>query len=41
MVLLLTGSVEGAKRQVFEYLEKFLQYEWLWKDDKRPPTRRS
>ena len=34
MVLLLTGSVEGAKRQVFEYLEKFLQYEWLWKDNK-------
>ena len=34
MVLLLTGSVEGAKRQVFEYLEKFLQYDWLWKDNK-------
>ena len=34
MVLLLTGSFEGAKRQVYEYLETFLQYEWLWKDNK-------
>lgn len=34
MVLLLTGSVEGAKRQVYDYLETFLQYEWLWKDNK-------
>lgn len=33
-VLLLTGSFEGAKRQVYEYLETFLQYEWLWKDNK-------
>ena len=30
MVLLLTGSIEGAKRQVFDYLETFLQYDWLW-----------
>ena len=34
MVLLLTGSVEGAKRQVFEYLETFSRYDWLWKDNK-------
>ena len=34
MVLLLTGAMEGAKRQVFEYLERFLQYDWLWKDNK-------
>ena len=34
MVLLLTGSFEGAKRQVYEYLDTFLQYEWLWKDNK-------
>ena len=33
-MLLLAGSVEGAKRQVYEYLETFLQYEWLWKDNK-------
>ena len=34
MVLLLTGSVEGAKRQVYDYLETFMQYEWLWKENK-------
>eukprot|EP00965_Chrysotila_dentata_P208102 6184516-Pleurochrysis_carterae.AAC.1 len=33
-VLLLTGSVEGAKRQVWEYLSGFSRYEWLWKADK-------
>ena len=32
VVLLLTGSVEGAKRQVYDYLETFMQYEWLWKE---------
>ena len=31
MVLLLTGSVEGAKRQVYDYLEAFSKYQWLWK----------
>ena len=26
-------QVEGAKRQVFEYLQTFMKYEWLWKED--------
>ena len=29
-VLLLTGSMEGAKRQVYSYLSSFDKYEWLW-----------
>lgn len=33
-ILLLTGSVEGSKRQVLEYLETFTRYEFLWVDDK-------
>ena len=33
VVLLLTGSIEGAKRQVFEYLRTFTKYDYLWKDD--------
>jgi dynein heavy chain len=33
MVLLLTGSIEGTKNQVMEYLETFRQYDWLWKND--------
>ena len=35
MVLLLTGSVEGAKREVMRYLSTFMKYEWLWTLDKR------
>ena len=31
MALALTGSVEGAKRQVHEYLGTFAKYNWLWK----------
>jgi dynein heavy chain len=34
VVLLLTGAVEGAKRQVYEYLETFTKYNFLWQDDK-------
>ena len=34
MVLLLTGSMEGLKRQVFEYLTTFKQYDWLWQGSK-------
>mmetsp|Transcript_22862 Transcript_22862/g.57026 ORF Transcript_22862/g.57026 Transcript_22862/m.57026 type:complete len:4419 (+) Transcript_22862:2-13258(+) len=30
-VLLLTGSIEGAKRQVYDYLLTFIKYDWLWK----------
>ena len=33
MVLLLTGSIEGTKAQVLEYMESFRQYDWLWKND--------
>ena len=33
-VLLLTGSVEGSKRQVLEYLETYKRYEFLWTMDK-------
>eukprot|EP00960_Hanusia_phi_P069522 767109-Hanusia_phi.AAC.3 len=35
VVLLLTGSVEGTKKQVHDYLQTFLQYEHLWKMDKQ------
>ena len=34
MVLLLTGSMEGLKRQVLEYLTTFKQYDWLWHGNK-------
>ena len=34
MVLLLTGSMEGAKRQVFDYLKTFRAYDWLWQGSK-------
>jgi len=34
VVLLLTGSIEGSKRQVLEYLQAFRKYDYLWKDDK-------
>ena len=33
-VLLLTGSMEGAKRQVHEYLATFRAYDWLWQGNK-------
>lgn len=33
-VLLLTGSVEGSKRQVLEYLETYKRFEFLWTMDK-------
>ena len=35
VVLLLTGSVEGTKKQVNDYLQTFMQYEFLWKMDKQ------
>ena len=34
MVLLLTGSIEGTKQQVNEYMESFRQYDWLWQNDR-------
>eukprot|EP00941_MAST-03F_sp_MAST-3F-sp1_P001388 g1388.t1 len=33
-VLLLTGSIQGTKNQVREYLNDFHKYDWLWKQDK-------
>lgn len=33
VVLLLTGSVQGTKNQVSEYLAGFRKYDWLWKDN--------
>ena len=35
VVLLLTGSIEGVKRQVHEYLHTFVKYDYLWRDDKK------
>lgn len=34
VVLLLTGSVHGLKREVMDYLGYFRKYEALWKEDK-------
>lgn len=34
VVLLLTGSVQGVRNQVNEYLQTFHNYDWLWRDDK-------
>ena len=32
--LLLTGSIQGLKTQVNNYLQRFYKYQWLWCDDK-------
>mmetsp|Transcript_13743 Transcript_13743/g.31844 ORF Transcript_13743/g.31844 Transcript_13743/m.31844 type:complete len:4493 (+) Transcript_13743:136-13614(+) len=34
VVLFLTGSVEGTKKQVHDYLSTFTKYQFLWKDEK-------
>ncbi|KAJ0399007.1 hypothetical protein P43SY_008327 [Pythium insidiosum] len=34
VVLLLTGSVQGLRNNVTEYLNSFKQYEWLWMEQK-------
>jgi dynein heavy chain len=34
VVLLLTGSVQGTKNQVTEFLDDFKKYDWMWKEDK-------
>jgi len=34
VALLLTGSIQGIRNTVAEYLDSFKQYDWLWKDDK-------
>ena len=33
--LMLTGAVEGTKKQVHEYLQTFLRYDFLWKEEKK------
>jgi dynein heavy chain len=33
VVLLVTGSVQGAKVRVKEFVDGFAKYDWLWKDD--------
>jgi len=35
VVLLLTGSIEGVKRQVHEYIHTFVKFDYLWKDNKK------
>ena len=35
VVLLLTGAIEGTKRQVVEYLHSLSKYDYLWRDDKK------
>lgn len=32
MILLLTGSIEGTKNLVNTFLDRYISYEWLWKD---------
>jgi dynein heavy chain, axonemal len=34
VVLMLTGSIEGTKNAVKNYLETFTKYQWMWKEDK-------
>jgi dynein heavy chain len=34
VILLLTGSIQGTKNSVSEYLAGFSKYDWLWKDEK-------
>ncbi len=31
VILLLTGSVQGTKNKINEFLESFESYSWLWK----------
>jgi dynein heavy chain len=33
--LMLTGAVEGIKKQVHDYLHTFIRYDFLWKEDKQ------
>jgi len=35
VVLLLTGALEGVKRQVYEYMHTMTKYDYLWKDNKK------
>jgi dynein heavy chain, axonemal len=33
VILLLTGSIQGTKNQVNDYLSTFTKYDWLWRED--------
>jgi dynein heavy chain len=32
VILLLTGSIQGTKNKINDFLSKFLKFQWLWKD---------
>ena len=40
-VLLLTGSIEGTKAQVMEYIDTFKKFDFLYITDLQSSTRRS
>jgi len=31
VILLLTGSIQGTKNKINDFLSKFNKFEWLWK----------
>jgi dynein heavy chain len=31
VILLLTGSIQGTKNKINDFLSKFTKFEWLWK----------
>lgn len=33
VILLLTGSIQGTKNKVNDFLSKFTKYEWIWKQN--------
>jgi dynein heavy chain len=33
VILLLTGSIQGTKNKVNDFLSKFIKYEWIWKQN--------
>lgn len=32
VILLLTGSIQGTKNKINEFLSKFSKFDWLWKN---------
>lgn len=33
VILLLTGSIQGTKNKIYDFLETFDKYSWLWRDN--------
>lgn len=33
VILLLTGSIQGTKNKIYDFLASFDQYSWLWRDN--------